>query len=151
MSATLKSDIFSTYFGQIPVLDIPGRTFPVKQFFLEDILELSNYVLEENSKYTKKIKGGWEQLNIELETADAESLATVSPKNTIVDENLTLPQIMGRYSGYSRSTHKNLYVMDHEIINLNLIENVIEWIVDGDHDHPRTGSILVNLFFQSMQ
>ncbi|XP_003426609.1 putative ATP-dependent RNA helicase DHX57 [Nasonia vitripennis] len=145
MSATLKSDIFSTYFGGVPVLDIPGRTFPVTQFFLEDILEMSNYVLEENSKYTRKIKGGWEQLNVELETADAESLATVAPKNTILDENLTLPQIMGRYSDYSRSTHKNLYVMDHEKINFELIERVIEWIVDGDHDYPRSGSILVFL------
>lgn len=143
MSATLKADIFSTYFGETPVIDIPGRTFPVTQLFLEDILEISNYVFEENSKYCKKIKGGWEQLNIELETADAESLSQVLPKNTILDENLTLSQVIGRYSEYSRSTHKNLYVMDHEAINFELIEHILEWLVDGDHDYPRSGAILV--------
>jgi ATP-dependent RNA helicase DHX57 len=143
MSATLKTEVFSSYFGKVPVLDIPGRTFPVKQFFLEDIMEISNYVLEENSKYTRKIKDEWEQLNVDLETFDAQSLSKVLPKDTIPDENLTLLQIIGRYSKYSNLTHKNLYIMDHEKINFELIEKVIEWIVDGCHDYPRTGSILV--------
>ncbi|KAJ8686679.1 hypothetical protein QAD02_022473 [Eretmocerus hayati] len=145
MSATLKSDIFSSYFGEVPVLDIPGRTFPVTQLFLEDILEVTDYVIEENSKYTRKIKGGWEQLNIELETAEIESLSSVLPKNSILDENLTLSQIIGRYSEYSKSTQKHLYVMDHEKINFELIENVIEWIVFGDHEYAKEGSILVFL------
>lgn len=39
-------------------MNIIGRTFPVEQLFLEDILDRSNYVMEENSKYTKKIKKG---------------------------------------------------------------------------------------------
>lgn len=149
MSATLKADTFSAYFGETPTLDIPGRTFPVKQYFLEDILEEVNYIIEENSKFSRKVKGGWDNLNNELEIADVAGLAQAPPKNTILDENLTLSQIIGRYSNYSKKMHKNLYVMDHEKINLDLIESVIEWIVDGDHEFPRTGSILVkkNKFF----
>lgn len=38
MSATLNSEGFSKYYGNCPHLNIPGFTFPVKQFFLEDIL-----------------------------------------------------------------------------------------------------------------
>ncbi len=53
MSATLNSSLFSNYFGSVPVVDIPGRTFPVEQVFLEDILEKTNYTLEEGSPYTK--------------------------------------------------------------------------------------------------
>lgn len=148
MSATLKTDAFSSYFMGSPVLDIPGRTFPVEQIFLEDVFETTNYVLEENVKYTRRIKGGWEKLQIELEAADIESLSAVKPKHTILDESLTLAQIIGRYAGYSRQTYKNLYVMDPEKINNELIEKVLEWIVDGHHDYPREGSILVsNLTF----
>lgn len=147
MSATLKSEVFSQYFGQVPTLDIPGRTFPVQQYFLEDILEYSDYVLEANSKYSKKIKGGWEQLNIELETNDYENASGVAPRETLLDDNLTLSQIFGRYPNYSKKTQKTLYVMDHEMINLDLIENVLEWIVEGNHDHPKTGSILASIYF----
>ncbi|XP_014204817.1 putative ATP-dependent RNA helicase DHX57 [Copidosoma floridanum] len=145
MSATLKSDVFSAYFGKIPLLDIPGRTFPVQQLFLEDILEKSKFVVEENSKYTRKFKGGWDNLNLNLDLADVASLAQVPPTNTIMDENLTLPQIIARYSTYSKLSQKYLYVIDHEKINYDLIEKVLEWIVDGDHDYARTGSILVFL------
>lgn len=39
MSATLNADLFSQYFGGCPVIDIPGKTFPVTQFFMEDAIE----------------------------------------------------------------------------------------------------------------
>ncbi|TPX31597.1 hypothetical protein SmJEL517_g05124 [Synchytrium microbalum] len=38
MSATVQSDSFSKYFGGAPVLNIPGRTFPVDDVYLEDLL-----------------------------------------------------------------------------------------------------------------
>ena len=31
MSATVNADLFSSYFRDCPVLEIPGRTFPVQQ------------------------------------------------------------------------------------------------------------------------
>ena len=31
MSATVNADLFSSYFNNCPVLEIPGRTFPVQQ------------------------------------------------------------------------------------------------------------------------
>ncbi|KAJ8969049.1 hypothetical protein NQ314_001949 [Rhamnusium bicolor] len=56
MSATMNSALFSQYFGDIPILSIPGRTFPVEQYFLEDILETTGYVLEDGSEYSSKLK-----------------------------------------------------------------------------------------------
>lgn len=35
-----------------------GRTFPVEQFFLEEIMDMTNYVLEENGQYSRKVKKG---------------------------------------------------------------------------------------------
>jgi ATP-dependent RNA helicase DHX36 len=40
MSATLQTDLFSGFFGKCPVLSIPGFTYPVHDYFLEDILAL---------------------------------------------------------------------------------------------------------------
>ena len=50
MSATLDAERFSSYFGGVnggapsPVLTIPGRTFPIVDYFLEDAIERSGYV-----------------------------------------------------------------------------------------------------------
>ena len=69
MSATLNAELFSNYFSGTPVLDIPGRTFPVEQVFLEDILETVPYSLEENSPYAKKQEknqGGYGGLDKEI-------------------------------------------------------------------------------------
>lgn len=43
MSATMNAELFSEYFGQCPMLEIPGRTFHVDQFFLEDAIECTGY------------------------------------------------------------------------------------------------------------
>ncbi len=42
MSATVDAKKFSDYFGSAPVLDLPGRTFPVEVGFLEDAVEATN-------------------------------------------------------------------------------------------------------------
>ncbi|KAL5731522.1 RNA helicase [Ranunculus cassubicifolius] len=40
MSATLDAHRFSEYFGGCPVIRVPGFTYPVKSFYLEDILSI---------------------------------------------------------------------------------------------------------------
>ena len=37
MSATLDAERFSKYFNSCPIINIPGRTFPVKEHYLEDV------------------------------------------------------------------------------------------------------------------
>lgn len=54
MSATVNADLFSSYFNNCPVLEIPGRTFPVQQVFLEEVLENIPYCLEERSPYARR-------------------------------------------------------------------------------------------------
>ena len=43
MSATMDSQKVSRYFGNAPVLHIPGRTFPVSVQYLEDIIEATEF------------------------------------------------------------------------------------------------------------
>jgi ATP-dependent RNA helicase DHX36 len=45
MSATLDAELFSSYFGGAQIIRIPGFTYPVQTHFLENILEMTGYVL----------------------------------------------------------------------------------------------------------
>lgn len=38
MSATLDAELFSRYFNNCPVIRVPGFTYPVQSFFLEDVI-----------------------------------------------------------------------------------------------------------------
>lgn len=55
MSATVDAYKFSNYFDGCPVVQVPGRTFPVDVMFLEDIVQETDYLLEEDSPYAKRI------------------------------------------------------------------------------------------------
>ncbi len=46
MSATFKSSEFSDYFSGAPVVEIPGRTFPIETMFLEDVVRAHPEFLE---------------------------------------------------------------------------------------------------------
>ncbi|KAJ2502220.1 hypothetical protein GGH96_001292 [Coemansia sp. RSA 1972] len=54
MSATIDVSLFSMYFDNCPVIDIPGRTFPVRDMFLEDVVQASGYVLDPSSVYVAR-------------------------------------------------------------------------------------------------
>ncbi|XP_061376870.1 putative ATP-dependent RNA helicase DHX57 isoform X2 [Danaus plexippus] len=149
MSATLNAELFSDYFDKVPVLEIPGRTFPVEQYFLDDILDMTDYIMEENGPFARKIKKGDKDkkfdFETELEACDVKSESTEPPKIVIRDENLTISQIVARYPKLSKKACKNLYLMDTEKINLELIEHVLTYIVSGHHSWPTEGAILIFL------
>ncbi|KAH8394703.1 hypothetical protein KR222_002076, partial [Zaprionus bogoriensis] len=54
MSATIDTTLFSKYFGDCPVLEVPGRAFPVQQFFLEDIIQMTGFVPSAESRRKRK-------------------------------------------------------------------------------------------------
>lgn len=125
MSATLNAALFSKYFVKAPVLEIPGRTFPVQQFFLEEILEQSKFVLEADSQFCKKLtKKEQDDLMRELEFADV-TAAGESPNRAIRDEGLKLAEVFCRYKEYSKATCKSIFLMDPFKVNPDLIESVL--------------------------
>ena len=50
MSATLDAALFEGYFGGACRLTIPGRTFTVTPFFLEDCLEFTKHAISSSNK-----------------------------------------------------------------------------------------------------
>ncbi|EPX75138.1 ATP-dependent RNA/DNA helicase [Schizosaccharomyces octosporus yFS286] len=68
MSATLNAEKFQDYFGGSSLISIPGKTYPVQRYFLEDIMhqfegdisfgENSTDVVEENDEYEEEEEEG---------------------------------------------------------------------------------------------
>lgn len=53
MSATVDTLMLSEYFVGVPIIEIPGRTYPVRQIFLEEFLGITNYTLRMESDCLK--------------------------------------------------------------------------------------------------
>ncbi|CAK9322974.1 unnamed protein product [Citrullus colocynthis] len=127
MSATINADLFSEYFGNAPTLHIPGKTFAVTEFFLEDVLEKTRYNIksefenfEGNSRRRRRQQESKKDPLLELfEDVDIDTL----------------------YRGYSSSTRKSLEAWSGAQLDLSLVESTIEYICR----HEGNGAILVFL------
>lgn len=79
-----------------------GKTFPVQSFFLEDAVQFTRFVMEEKSPYARPLK----QMNAvrqgqswQTYEEDYNSDPGKPPGERMKDENLTVKQLMYRYSG----------------------------------------------------
>ncbi|XP_033763100.1 ATP-dependent DNA/RNA helicase DHX36-like [Pecten maximus] len=123
MSATLNAEQFSSYFNECPMLHIPGFTYPVKEYWLEDSIQMTGYCLEESVRKKKRFynRKQAEQCQLELDEKAAWVKTLDSTK-------------------YSPSTKRTLVNMDMTEVDIDLIHQIIHHIcfkMDGD------GAILV--------
>lgn len=131
MSATLNAEKFSEYFDHCPMIHIPGFTFPVVEYLLEDIIEKLRYVPD------KRDRG--------LHWRKSFMQGHVSRPDKEVKEELYrqqwhgfLRQLRGRYSA---DTIDALEMMDDDKVDLDLVAELIKYIVLKEED----GAILVFL------
>ncbi|XP_029204296.2 3'-5' RNA helicase YTHDC2-like [Acropora millepora] len=82
MSAALDIQLFIDYFGKCPVVNVPGRCFEVKEYFLEDVLKMTSYCSDEMARHLKDTSKA--QIKTETECADS----VMNRKSTSVKENL---------------------------------------------------------------
>ena len=66
MSATVQAELFSSYFGGCPVLTAQGRSYPVTDTFLEDILATTGHVLPPDSPCRVSDHGTWNKATFNL-------------------------------------------------------------------------------------
>ncbi|KAF4342708.1 DNA RNA helicase (DEAD H box family II) [Fusarium beomiforme] len=124
MSATVDADRFSAYLGGAPVLNVPGRTFPVQVRYLEDAIELTGYTPADSEPDNM----------VDLDDDPAES----EGENTKSDISKTLP-------GYSQRTRSTLAQIDEYRIEFDLILQMIAQIAVDDHLQNFSKAILVFL------
>ncbi|XP_051123438.1 DExH-box ATP-dependent RNA helicase DExH3 [Andrographis paniculata] len=130
MSATLNADLFSKYFGEAPMIHIPGFTYPVRAHFLEDILEMTGYKL---TSFNQIDDYGQEKL-----WKTQRQLAPRKRKNqitTLVEDALN----KSNFENYSSRVHESLSSWTPDCIGFNLIEAVLCHICRKE----RAGAVLV--------
>ncbi|NXD70952.1 DHX36 helicase, partial [Eolophus roseicapillus] len=132
MSATLNAEKFSEYFDNCPMIHIPGFTFPVMEYLLEDVIEKLRYT-PENTDRRPRWKKGFMQGRV--------SRPEKEEKEEIYRERWPgyLRQLRGRL--YSAGTIDALEMMDDDKVDLDLIAALIRHIVLEEED----GAILVFL------
>ncbi|XP_056647810.1 dosage compensation regulator isoform X1 [Diorhabda sublineata] len=134
MSATIDTTLFSKYFNNCPVIEVPGRAYPVKQYFLEDAIELTKFVPPTDTKKRK---------NKSKDDEDDEGTGIEDP-----DENLN-KVVTGNYSELTKNVMSRL---NEKEVSFELLEALLDYI--KSQNIP--GAVLVflpgwNLIFAMMK
>uniref|UniRef100_A0A8C3TBG8 RNA helicase n=1 Tax=Chelydra serpentina TaxID=8475 RepID=A0A8C3TBG8_CHESE len=60
MSATIDTTMFCEYFFNCPIIEVYGRTYPVEEYFLEDCIQMTQFVppLKDKKRKDKDEEGG---------------------------------------------------------------------------------------------
>ncbi|XP_031836743.1 dosage compensation regulator mle isoform X1 [Nomia melanderi] len=130
MSATIDTTLFSNYFNNCPVIEIPGRAYPVQQYYLEDCIQLTNFVPPMDTKKRKN--------------RDSDEL----PTDGEPDENLN--KVLS--AEYSIQTKNAMAQLSEKEISFELIEALLRYI----KDQGIPGAVLIflpgwNLIFALMK
>jgi len=51
MSATIDTTLFSEYFNNCPIIEVPGRAYPVTEYYLEDCIQMTNFMPQPDSRF----------------------------------------------------------------------------------------------------
>ena len=126
MSATVNAHRFSVYLDNAPILDVPGRTFPVETKYLEDAIEETRF----NSSTSTEAK------HIEENEDDVDRTLDQSTKTTLDSEVR---------KSYSPETCKSLLKFDESRLNYDLILKLLLIIATSEKYKFYSKAILVFL------
>uniref|UniRef100_A0A2L2YG33 RNA helicase n=1 Tax=Parasteatoda tepidariorum TaxID=114398 RepID=A0A2L2YG33_PARTP len=105
MSATIDTTMFCEYFGNCPIIEVSGRTFPVQEYFLEDCVQMLNFVPPPSTRKRKRD----EDTGVDTEEPE---------------ENLN--KVIG--PDYSQSTMQAMSTMSEKEMSFELIEALLMYI-----------------------
>lgn len=74
MSATIDADKLSKYFDDCPMMHIEGLAYPVKDIYLEEILNMTKFQLPEEQRRPEKPWHKHRKLNKSMETFSAKEI-----------------------------------------------------------------------------
>ncbi|KAG2537593.1 hypothetical protein PVAP13_9NG309500 [Panicum virgatum] len=126
MSATINAELFSKYFGDAPIMHIPGFTFPVTELFLEDVLEKTRY----------KIRS-----ECDSSAGSSRKKRFSSVKSDPLSDLFEDIDIDKEYGNFSITTRQSLEAWSADKLDLSLVESTIEYICRYEAE----GAILVFL------
>lgn len=126
MSATVDAERFSKYFGGATILNVPGRTFPVRVNYLEDAVELTGHTVD------KRVKE-------RLVDLDDDELDITEPDSSLK------PDLLKTLQKYSPRTRNTLSQMNEYEIDFDLIVQLISRIATDQSYVDYSKAILIFL------
>ena len=111
MSATIDTSLFSKYFGDCPVLEVPGRIYPVQEYFLEDCIQMTNFVPEPVLEKNRKNKNKLDNEEDEITEVEEKNL------NKICSDQ------------YSVQTRQSMALIGEKEVPFDLITALLDYIV----------------------
>ncbi|CAF1449446.1 unnamed protein product [Adineta ricciae] len=133
MSATIDVTLFREYFFNCSIIEIEGRVFDVREYFLEDIIQLLNFQTNNSMTNYRKQNNRNRQIQDEDDDFGYEDSQTDDVEdtncNSICDQQ------------YSRETALSMSQLSEKTLSFELIESLITYICSLGDD----GSILVFL------
>ncbi|PIK57382.1 putative ATP-dependent RNA helicase DHX29 [Apostichopus japonicus] len=144
MSATMESSKFSSYFQRCPIINIPGRTFPVEVHHIEDVLELTGYELDSDSPYAIKSTNVTEQTQ-EVKVSGMKGHSSKVQLRWDTENTEPTKEVGLNPDKYSSRTQKCLERMHPSKINVELIIELLLYL-DKDPTYAAIdGAVLVFL------
>lgn len=124
MSATVNAEKFSKYLDDAPIMNVPGRTFPVETRYLEDAIELTRF----NASGRYGDEGEVED--------DDDVLVDGSAKISLSADNL---------KNYTTDTCDTMLKFDEYRINYDLVLRLLETVATVDECANYSKAVLVFL------
>ncbi|XP_053726365.1 3'-5' RNA helicase YTHDC2 isoform X1 [Synchiropus splendidus] len=161
-SAALDVDLFLNYFGSCPIIHLKGRQFVVNEFFLEDILRLTDFGNRDKMKYKeetekeeqkRKVLTDW--CKAVVTSVDEEQSAQVSSLDLLGDSNdLTTGDNPSNSQGMNAAGQQlvpwlyremdtciSLIFLKEDLEAFTQLFNLIHYEnVDVDYTHSETGA-----------
>ena len=150
MSATIETELFTNFFGGTPVISVPGRTYPVASYYLEDLLDATGHVIEEGSRCAIRENGRVDTATLRVTHRGGEKRRETVD---LVSSAAPLDVTNSYYAGYKLSTRRSMERVNEDVINFDLIEDVLNMILASgqsvlaapDGADMSVGSVLVFL------
>ncbi|XP_048397831.1 ATP-dependent RNA helicase DHX29 [Stegostoma tigrinum] len=142
MSATVDSDKFARYFGHCPVINIPGRIYPVQVYHLEEVVEETGYVLEKDSEYCQRFLEEEEEINL---TVTGKGGKTFQHQEYLVKGARPENSLVLDLDKYSSRTCHAIQCMHPTKINMDLILDLINFLDKSAPFRAVDGAVLVFL------
>lgn len=122
MSATLDAELFTRFFPGAPLLKVPGRTFPVANYYLEDLIDATDHVIEEGSRYAVRArKDDNRSGSVFVTTSGGEKRR----ENYSMDNDAHLAEVSEDYAGYKMATRRSMDRVNEQVVNYDLVEDVL--------------------------
>ncbi|KAG8598934.1 hypothetical protein GDO81_002806 [Engystomops pustulosus] len=142
MSATVDSDKFSSYFSHCPIIRISGRTYPVEVFHLEDVVDETGYILEQDSEYCQKFLEDEEEITVNVTCKGGGSKKY---QEFIPVQSGSLVDVNPSYQKYSARTQHAVQYMNPNKINLDLILELLVYLDKSTQYRNVEGAVLIFL------